>query len=142
MGAFRTLSTTIEPSRPALLASWRTRLLERADDRSAAPVLSSPSYVVELDRLDGVHERDSATGDDALLERGACRLESVLDAMLLLLHLGLGRSADLDDCDAAGQLGEPLLELLAVEVGVGVLDLGLQLLDPGLDRRPDRRPRR
>ena len=54
--------------------------------------------------------------------------------MLLLLHLRLGGSADLDDGDAAGQLREPLLELLAVEVGVGVLDLGLQLLDPGLDR--------
>src|SRR5439155_29307 len=36
--------------------------------------------------------------------------------------------------DAAGQLREALLELLAVEVGVGVLDLRLQLLDPGLDR--------
>src|SRR4029434_5432996 len=46
---------------------------------------------------------------------------------------GLGRSTDLDDGNAAGQLREALLELLAVEVGVGVLDLGLQLLDPGLD---------
>ena len=54
--------------------------------------------------------------------------------MLLLLHLGLGRSADLDDRDTAGQLREPLLELLAIEVGVGGLDLGLELLDPGLDR--------
>jgi DNA primase len=48
--------------------------------------------------------------------------------VLLLLHLGLGRGADLDDRDAAGQLREALLELLAVEVGVGVLDLGLELL--------------
>jgi hypothetical protein len=31
------------------------------------------------------------------------------------------------------QLGEPLLELLAVPVGVGVLDLGLDLVDPALD---------
>ena len=54
--------------------------------------------------------------------------------MLGLLHLGLGGSADLDDGDAAGQLREALLELLAVEVGVGVLDLGLQLLDAALDR--------
>ena len=37
------------------------------------------------------------------------------------------------DADAAGQLGEPLLELLAVPVGVGVLDLGLDLVDPALD---------
>src|SRR6185437_4281785 len=30
--------------------------------------------------------------------------------------------------------GQPLLQLLAVEVGVGGLDLGLDLLDPALDR--------
>src|SRR5204863_472333 len=43
-------------------------------------------------------------------------------------------SAELDDGESAGELREPLLELLAVEVGVGVLDLGLELLDPALDR--------
>jgi hypothetical protein len=43
--------------------------------------------------------------------------------VLLLLHLGLGGSADLDDRDTAGQLRQALLELLPVEVGVGVLDL-------------------
>src|SRR4029077_15462396 len=43
-------------------------------------------------------------------------------------------SSDLDDRDAAGQLREPLLELLAVEVAIRVLDLGLQLLDATLDR--------
>ena len=35
--------------------------------------------------------------------------------------------------DAAGQLGEALLELLAVVVGVGVVDLGLDLVDAALD---------
>ena len=57
----------------------------------------------------------------------------VLDAVLLLLELDLGGGADLEDGDAAGQLGEALLELLAVVVGVGVLDLGLDLVDPALD---------
>src|SRR5436309_921484 len=61
------------------------------------------------------------------------RMFFAIDAVLLLLHLGLGRRADRDDRDAAGQLGESLLELLTVEVGVGVVDLGLQLLDPALD---------
>ena len=41
--------------------------------------------------------------------------------------------ADLDDADAAGQLGEALLELLAVPVGVGALDLGLDLVDAAGD---------
>ena len=78
-------------------------------------------------------QRDAAAGDDALLEGGPRGLQRVLDAVLLLLHLGLGGRADLDDRDAAGELRQALLELLAVEVGVGVLDLGLELLDAGLD---------
>ncbi len=53
--------------------------------------------------------------------------------MLLLLQLHLGGGADLDDRHTAGQLGEALLELLAIPVGVGVLDLALDLLDPSLD---------
>ncbi len=41
--------------------------------------------------------------------------------------------ADLDDADAAGELREALLELLAVPVGVGALDLLLDLGDAALD---------
>ena len=54
----------------------------------------------------------------------------VLDAVLALLDLGLGRGAHLDDRDAAGQLGQPLLQLLPVPVGVGVLDVPAQLGGP------------
>ena len=61
-------------------------------------------------------------------------LKRVLDAVLLLLQLGLGRGADLDHRHAAGQLGQPLLQLLAVEVGGRGLDLGADLLDAALDR--------
>ena len=50
-------------------------------------------------------------------------MHRVLDARLLFLHLGLGCRADLDDGDAADELGEPLLQLLAVVVGGRVLDL-------------------
>ena len=54
-------------------------------------------------------------------------------ASLRFLSVGLGGRADLDDGDAAGQLGQPLLELLAIPVGVGGLDLGAQLLDAAGD---------
>src|SRR5207302_7968826 len=98
------------------------RLLERADDdRRARPLVVLEA--VELDRLDRVQERDAAARHDALLEGRAGGLERVLDAVLLLLHLRLGRRTDLDDGHAAGQLREALLQLLAIEVGVGVLDL-------------------
>src|SRR5690606_31092704 len=57
----------------------------------------------------------------------------VLDAVLTLLELDLGRGTGLDDGDATGELGQALLELLTVVVGVRVLDLGTDLVDPSGD---------
>jgi hypothetical protein len=59
-----------------------------------APVRSSPSSLVEdvvADGLRRVDERDAAARNLALLESCAGSLQRVLDAVLLLLHLGLGR---------------------------------------------------
>lgn len=53
--------------------------------------------------------------------------------MLDLLELGLGSSADLDDGNATGELGQALLELLTVEVRGGVLHLALDLSDADVD---------
>ena len=80
-------------------------------------------------------QRHAAAGDDAFFDRRAGGVQRVLDAGLLLLHLGLGRRADLDDRHAAGELRQPLLQLLAVVVGGGLLDLRADLLDAALDRR-------
>src|SRR6185437_14733561 len=55
------------------------------------------------------------------------------DLVLLLLDLDLSRAADADDRDAAGELRQPLLQLLLVIVGGRVLDLRLDLSDPRLD---------
>ena len=90
----------------------------------------------------GPQQGDATAGDDTLLDGGLGGADRVLDAVLLLLELHLGGGADLEHGDAAGQLGQALLELLAVVVGVGVLDLGLDLGDAAVDvvaRR--RRPR-
>ena len=79
--------------------------------------------------LDGVERRqcvdqgDATTGDDAFFNRGAGGAKGVLDAVLLLLQLGLGGCADLDDRDAAGQLRQPLLQFLAVEVAMVVVSI-------------------
>src|SRR5690606_17196074 len=75
----------------------------------------------------------AAAGDHTLLDGRTGRREGVLDAVLLLLELDLGGRADLDDRHAARELREPLLELLAVPVGVGLLDLALDLRDAPLD---------
>src|SRR5262249_25507990 len=115
-----------------VLRQLAERLLERAADDARAGRLVAVERV-DVDRLGGRQQRHAAAGDDALLERRAGRLDGVLDAVLLLLHLRLGGGADLDHGHATGELREALLELLAIEVGVGGLDLGLDLLDPGLD---------
>ena len=64
--------------------------------------------VVDLDSIErrrSVHEGDAAASDNALLDSSAGCLQGVLDAVLDLLELGLGSSADLDDGNATGELG-------------------------------------
>src|SRR5204863_6821666 len=102
---------------PRVVGDLTNRLLERPPDDLRAGALIVVVVAVGLDRLLGVQERDPAARDDALLERRPGRLQRIIDALLLLLHLGLGGGADLDYGDRAGELREPLLELLAIEVG-------------------------
>src|SRR5690606_25062236 len=104
------------------------RGVQRLADRSSAGLL------VTLEALDGgghssagTDESRSTAGDDAFFDGGAGGRQRIFDAVLLLLELHLGGCADLDDGNAAGQLGETLLELLAVPVGVGLVDLTLDL---------------
>src|ERR1022692_3618326 len=109
------------------------RLLERtAHDLRAGRLVASQFELLEGD-LARLQQGDAATGDHTLLDGGLGVAHRVLDAVLALLQLDLGRRASLDDGNAAGQLGEPLLELLAIVVGVGVLDLGPDLVDPAAD---------
>ena len=84
---------------------------------------SSLSTLSLLQRLDGVEQGHAAAGDDAFLDRGAGRMHRVVDAILAFLDLDFGRAADADHRDAAGELRQPLLQLLAVVVGGRLLDL-------------------
>src|SRR5664280_299431 len=109
-------------------------LLERGLQRQPNDVRAGrlvPDELKLLERGDrGVQQGDATAGDDALFD-GRLRVRNgVLDPVLLLLELDLGGRADLDDGHAAGQLGEPLLQLLAVVVGIRLLDLGADLVDP------------
>ena len=60
-------------------------------------------------------------------------MQRILDAVFLLFHLGLSGRADIDDGDPARELREALLELFAVVVGGGFLDLVPDLRDARLD---------
>src|SRR5699024_9359787 len=86
-----------------------------------------------LERRGGLDQHGPAAGDDALFDRGLGRVHGVLDAELALGELGLGGCAHTDHRDTAGELGDPLLELLAVPVRVGGLGLAPQLRDTGVD---------
>ena len=60
-------------------------------------------------------------------------MQRIFHPGLLFLHLDLGGRADLDDRHTAGELRHPLLQLFAIVVGGGFLDLLVDLLDPALD---------
>ena len=114
--------------RPAFFAIWRSGS-SSARRMSSTPYASVAVELQVVERRCRAEQRHAAAGHDAFLDRRARRVQRVLDARLLLLHLDLGRRADLDHRDAADQLREPLLQLLAVVVGRRVLDLRADLLD-------------
>ena len=115
--------TTTAPSGPAFSAIWRSGS-SSARRTIFAPVSSSPSSsFVEVDRLRR-DQRDAAAGDDAFLDRGAGGVQGVLDRAFFSF-ISVSVAAPTLICgDAAGQLREALLELLAVVVAVGGVDLG------------------
>jgi len=90
------------------------------------------SGLVTVDRFDRMNERRAAAGimpsctaARVALERPRCGA--------FLFELGLRGRAHLNDRDAAGKLRQPLLQLLAVEVRIGLLDLLFDHLDAALD---------
>ena len=85
----------------------------------STPTASSPASFELVERLAGLQQGDAAAGDDAFLDGGAGGVQGVFEQGLAFLHLGLGGGADVDLGDAAGQLGQPLLQLLAVVLAVG-----------------------
>ena len=135
------MPTTTEPSSPALIAIWRAGAGERLAHDLDAGLLVVVLRADLLERLAGAQQRNAAARQDAFLDRGAGRVHGVIDAILALLHLDLGRAADADHRDAARELGEPLLQLLAVVVGGGLLDLRLDLARCGPRCRPSCRRR-
>ena len=60
-------------------------------------------------------------------------MQRVINAVLALLDLHFRGAANADHRDAAGELGQPLLQLLAIVVGGGLLNLRLGLRDAALD---------
>ncbi len=85
------------------------------------------------DRLAGADQRNTAARHDAFFDRGTSGVQRIFHARLLFLHFHFGRSADLDQRHTAGQLGDTLLQLLAVVVAGGFVDLLADALDARFD---------
>src|ERR1019366_7684635 len=77
--------------------------------------------------LGGTQQRDAAARDDAFFNGRTGRMHRVINAILALLDFGFSRTADADHRDAARELRETFLQLLAVVVRGGFLDLRLDL---------------
>src|SRR4029077_15087503 len=103
--------------RTGILGDLPGRPLDRLADDLDADLLVRVGRGQLVERLDRIEQRSPAAGDDALLDRSAGRMHRVVDAILALLPLDLGRAADPDDRYAAGELGQTLLQLLAVVIG-------------------------
>src|SRR5690606_6318546 len=98
------------------------RLFDRARQDLDAEVLILVRAFQLLDSLLRTDQRNAAARDHAFLDGRTSGMQRVFDAGLLLLHLDLGRSTDLDHGDAAGELRNALLQLLLVVVARGVFD--------------------
>ena len=121
----------------ALVAGVDRDLLQRRGERDLDDVGTGRLVIGQVELVEGgrrrVGQSNPATGQQTLLDGSLRVAYRILDAVLALLELDLGGGTDLDDRDAAGELGQPLLQLLPVVVGIALLDLGADLVDPALD---------
>ena len=125
--------STFEAGINGNLAKWFLHRLAN-DGTTGLLVVGATTHLV--DSVLGTEQSNTPTGDDTLFDSGSCRLDRVLDAVLLLFELDLGGRADLDDGYATrASLARRSWSFSLIPIRVGVLDLPLDLLDPSL-RQP------
>src|SRR6202007_3001219 len=118
---------------PRILRNLEYRRLDGLADDLDADLLVAIGRIEAGQNLACKKQRNAATGHDSFLDRGLGRVHGVVDPVLALLDFDLAAAADPDDRDAARQLGQTLLELLAVIVGGRLLDLRPDLVGAGED---------
>ena len=103
---------------------------------------ASTSGLVTSERIDnglhrgtGTQQCGSASGHNAFFDCCTSCRDGVFDAVLLFLEFNFGGCANLDQSHTAGQLGQTLLQLFTIPVGIGVFDFGLDLIDATFDVR-------
>src|SRR5262249_56499777 len=109
------------------------RLFDRAAHDADADLFIGLEASHVIERFLRANERDTATRDDAFLDCRTRGVQRVLNARLLLFHLGLGRCADVDDGHTAREFREALLKFLFVVIAGRLFYLTTDLRDPALD---------
>src|SRR5271169_106881 len=102
------------------------------DDLDAMPLI----LVLALeffDRLGCTQQRYTAPWQNAFVDCRAGRMHGIVYTIFALPDFDLSCAADADYGDAAGKLGESLLQLLEIVVGGGLPNLRLDLTNAGLD---------
>jgi hypothetical protein len=111
-------------------AQWRFNRFQHEFD---ARILVS---VVALDLtsvLTCAQQGDATAGHNAFFNRSAGGVQRIFNAGFFLFHFDFGGSANLDQCNTAGQLGNALLQLFTVVVAGCFFDLNANLLDACFD---------
>src|SRR5690606_15692800 len=85
------------------------------------------------DRQRSAKQGYATARNNAFLNRCAGCVQGVIDAILTLLHLNFGRTANANDSNATSQLGKTLLKLLTVVVGRGLFNLSSDLGNAAFD---------
>ncbi|EKE17432.1 MAG: DNA polymerase II large subunit [uncultured bacterium] len=111
------------------------RLLHGAQDDLDAGILIVVVALELAHSSAGTNQRHAAACDNAFFNRSTGRVQRIFNARLLFLHFDFGGGTNLDDGNAASQLGHTFLQLFLVVIGSRFFDLGADLLDAGFDHR-------
>ena len=109
------------------------RLFDSAANNGHANFLVSFKVFDVLEHFLGTEKCDTTAGHNAFFNRSTGSVQCIFDPRLLLLHLGFRRCADVNDGDAARELGQALLELLPVIIARRLLNLATDLINSTLD---------
>ena len=119
---------------PGILGNLAKRGLDRlADDVDTARLVVIDALHA-FEHLGRIEKCRTATGNDAFFDGCAGCVQRIVDAVLAFLDFDFRSTTDLDDRNAAGELGKTLLELFLVIVAGGVLDLLADRFGAALDR--------
>src|SRR5204862_3202936 len=119
--------------RASVIGKLTRRFLDGAAHDPHADLLVAFEVLHIVERFLRAQECDTAAWDDAFLNRRTRGVQRVFDTSFLLFHLGLSRSADVDDRNAAGEFRQALLQFLAIVIAGRLFNLTTDLCDPALD---------